>query len=333
MRAALCFAKTQWLVCVYTAASMTSIDRAGIEATDARIAAHIRRTPIVEARGEDFGLPACTLVLKLELLQHAGSFKTRGAFANLLTRPVPSAGVVAASGGNHGVAVAYAARSLGIPASIFVPTVASRAKVDRIRALGAELFVVGERYADALSACEEHAARTGALSVHAYDQVETILGQGTLGLELESQSPKLHSLLVAVGGGGLIGGIAAWYGDSLRLLGVEPDAAPTLTAALAAGAPIDAPAGGIAADSLAPRRVGALMFPWAQRHVREVLLVSDDDIRRAQRALWDVLRVVAEPGGAAAFGALLSGKHRVAAGERVGVVVCGANTEAVSFER
>ena len=266
-------------------------------------------------------------MLKLEFLQHTGSFKPRGAFANLLTRSAPEAGVVAASGGNHGVAVAYAAMRLGIRATIFVPTVASPAKLERIRGYGAELVVGGERYADALTASEAFAAHTGALPVHAYDQPETLLGQGSVGLEIEADVPDIDTLLVAVGGGGLIGGIAAWYAGRIRIVAVEPELAPTLHDALAAGQPVDAPAGGIAADSLAPRRVGALMFPIAQRFVERAVLVSDEAIRDAQQRLWSALRIVAEPGGAAAVAALISGRYRPAPGERVAVLLCGANTD------
>jgi threonine dehydratase len=292
---------------------------------------HIRRTPVVEADGADFGLGPVPLVLKLELLQHAGSFKTRGAFANLLMRHVPAAGVVAASGGNHGAAVAYTAMMLRKPARIFVPSVASPAKLERIRGYGADLVIHGERYAEALAASEEWVAQSGALAVHAYEQIETLLGQGTVGLEFEDQAPRCDTLLVAVGGGGLIGGIAAWFTGRMRIIGVEPEAAPTLTLALQAGRPVDSPAGGIAADSLAPKRVGELMFPIARSYVERVVLVPDEAIQAAQRALWDVMRVVAEPGGAAAFAALLSGRYRPRAGERVGVLVCGGNTTAVEF--
>jgi len=246
----------------------------------------------------------------LELLQHAGSFKARGAFANLLTRAIPEQGVVAASGGNHGAAVAFAARRLGIPATIFVPAVSSPAKITRIRSYGAQLNVVGERYADALAASAVYAAQSGALPVHAFDQVETLLGQGTIGLELARQAPGLDTLLVPVGGGGLIAGIAAWFVGSVRVVGVEPEGAPTLTEALRAGRPVDAAAGSIAADSMAPRRVGELVFPIACRFVDRVVLVGEDAIRRAQQALWDGLRVVAEPGGAAALSALLSGVYK-----------------------
>jgi threonine dehydratase len=312
------------------------VDRAGVATAHQLIRPHIRRTPVIVVDPIDFALPRGEpLSLKLELLQHTGSFKARGAFSNLLQRPVPPAGVVAASGGNHGAAVAFAAMRLGVPARIFVPTVASAAKVRLIRDCGADVVVHGDRYADALAASEQWAGQTGAMQVHAYDQAETMLGQGTVGAELEEQAPALDTLLVAVGGGGLLGGIAAWYagGRMLRLIAVEPVAAPTLTTALAAGRPVDAEAGGIAADSLAPRRVGELMFPFAQRCVHDVLLVSDDGILRAQRELWRVLRVVAEPGGAAAFAALQARQYQPRAGERVGVIVCGGNTTAVEFSR
>jgi threonine dehydratase len=309
------------------------IGRDAIVATDHLIGPHIRRTPVVAADGADFGLPAWRLCFKLELLQHSGSFKARGAFANLLMREVPAAGVVAASGGNHGAAVAYAAMKLGVAAKIFVPRIASPAKIGRIRDYGADLVVEGDRYADALAASEAWVGRTGALAVHAFDQNETLLGQGTIGMELEEQAPELDTVLAAVGGGGLIGGIAAWYGGRIRVVGVEPEAAPTLTMALKAGRPVDAEAGGIAADSLAPRRVGEHVFPIVQRHVERVVLVSDDAIRSAQEALWRTLRIVAEPGGAAAFAALLSGRYRPQEQERVAILVSGGNTVAVDFSR
>jgi len=310
---------------------MLEIDRDSIARTYQLIRPYIRRTPVIEVDGADFALDAVRLSLKLELLQHAGSFKPRGAFANLLMRDVPEAGVVAASGGNHGAAVAFAAMKLGKPARIFVPRVASPAKIARIRRYGAELVVTGERYAEALEASQAWAAQSGALAIHAYDRVETMLGQGSVGLEFEEQAPGLDTLLVAVGGGGLIGGVAAWYSGRVRLIGVEPKAAPTLTRALEAGHPVDAEAGGIAADSLAPKRVGELMFPLAQAYVDRVLLVSDDAIVHAQQQLWNILRVAAEPGGVAALAALLSGRYEPKPGERVGVLVCGGNTSAVDF--
>lgn len=310
-----------------------SVDRQRITATEAIIRKHIRQTPVVELDGSEVGLPKSRVAFKLELLQHSGSFKARGAFANLLSREVPPAGVVAASGGNHGVAVAYAAMKLGLPATIFVPTIASRAKMERIRSYRAELVISGELYADALAASEEWAADHGAMPIHAFDQDETLSGQGTLASELERQVSQLEIVLVPVGGGGLIGGIAAWYGGAVKVIGVEPELAPTLTRALEAGCPVDAHAGGIAADSLAPRRVGDRVFPLVSRYVDRVVLVSDRAIREAQEALWSLLRVVAEPGGAAAFAALLSGGYRPPDGSRVGVIVSGGNTVAVDFGR
>jgi threonine dehydratase len=313
--------------------SAVVIDRAQIDKTYAVIRPHVRVTPVLELSGADLGLDAFPLVLKLEQLQHSGSFKARGAFANLLLRAIPAAGVVAASGGNHGAAVAYAAMRLGVPARIFVPTISSPAKIARIRGYGADLVVGGDRYADALAASEAWVRESGALAVHAYDQAETLLGQGTLALELAGQTAPLDTLLVAVGGGGLIGGIAAWCAGGVRVIGVEPETAPTLTHALGAGAPVDAPAGGVAADSLAPRRVGALMFPIARAHVARVVLVPDEAIGAAQQRLWEGGRIVAEPGGAAAFAALWCGAYAPDRGERVGVVVSGGNTTAVDFAR
>jgi threonine dehydratase len=309
-----------------------AVTRSDIERVYPVIAPHVRRTPTVAISGADFGLPPFSQTQKLEHLQHAGSFKTRGAFANLLTRHPPKTGVVAASGGNHGAAVAYAAMKLGLPARIFVPTVSSPAKIDRIRLYGADLTVIGERYAEALAASIEWSKTSGAMPVHAFDQIETLAGQGTLALELQQQAPELDTVLVAVGGGGLIGGIAAWYESKTRVVAVEPEGAPTLAEALKAGQPVDAPTGSVAADSLAPKRVGELMFPIAQAYIDRVVLVSDHAIRMAQKMLWESLRLVAEPGGCAAFAAILSGAYQPSEGERVGVVVSGANTTAVSFE-
>ena len=311
--------------------SISSVDQESIREADRLIRSHIRRTPIIEVDGADVGLTVSKLILKLELFQHSGSFKARGAFVNVLRREIPSAGVVAASGGNHGAAVAFAAQKQKVPATIFVPSVSSAAKTERIRSYGAKLVIAGERYADSLAAAELWAKESGALSIHAYDQPETLMGQGTLGLELEQQFPDMDTLLVAVGGGGLIGGIAAWYRGRVQIIGVEPRAAPTLTAALAAGRPIDAPAGGVAADSLAPKRVGELMFPLAQTFVKQVVLVEDSDIQRAQVVLWETLRIASEPGGAAALAALLSKRYEPSPDERVGVLVCGGNTSAVNF--
>ncbi len=305
--------------------------RDSIESTYRAIQGHIRRTPTFGIDPSDLDVAAKLITLKLEHLQHTGSFKPRGAFANLLLRDVGSTGVAAASGGNHGAAVAYAARKLGIPAHIFIPSVSPQAKVDRIRSEGAELTIVGDRYHEALRACTEFVVETSALSVHAYDQQETILGQGSIGLELDEQVSDLDTMLVSVGGGGLIAGIAAWFAGRVKVIGVEPRRSPTLAMALDAGAPVDAPADGVAADSLAPLRVGELVLPIAQAHVAEVILVDDEEIVAAQRSLWDVARIVAEPGGAAAAAGLLSGRYTPEPDEHVGVLVSGANTDAVAF--
>jgi threonine dehydratase len=313
------------------ATTLESVTRDRIAATEKLIRARVRRTPVIRLDRAELGLAPGPLVLKLEQLQHGGSFKARGAFANLLLRPIPAAGVVAASGGNHGAAVAYAAQALGVPARIFVPTVSSPAKIARIRSYGAELVVTGETYGDALAASQAWVQQSDALVVHAFDQLETMLGAGTLAVELQEQAPDVDSLLVAVGGGGLLAGISASYASSIRVFGVEPEDAPTLTAALAAGHPVPAPTGSIAVDSLAPKSIGKNTFPVIEKYVDGVLLVSDDEIRTAQRLLWDRLRLVAEPGGCAALAALLSGKHLPLDDEVVAVVVSGANTTAVNF--
>lgn len=314
---------------------MNAPGAAAIRQNETVIRDYVRTTPVLQLTGADFRLAPFALTLKLEQLQHSGSFKARGAFTNALRRDIPAAGLVAASGGNHGAAVAFVARRLGVPAKIFVPAISSPAKIARIREYGAELVVGGERYADAYAASDVYAAQSGALAIHAFDSFETLLGTGTIGLELDAQTTGVDSVFAGVGGGGLIGGIAAWYSAAghVAVVGVEPQDAPTLTNALQAGEPADAPAGSIAADSLAPRRVGAAIFPVLRDHVRRCLLVSDDEIRRAQHALWDVARIVAEPGGAAAFAALLCGRYLPAPQERVAVVISGANTTAVDFTR
>jgi threonine dehydratase len=310
-----------------------TVTRTEIVRYETIIRPYIRRTPVIEIAGADIGAEWDKLRLKLELFQHSGSFKARGAFANLLTRKIPASGVVAASGGNHGAAVAYAAMKLNIPAKIFVPTVSSPAKLQRIRAYGADLAVEGDRYADALAASEVWALQYGALPVHAFDQDETMLGQGTIGMELDEQAPDIDTLLVSVGGGGLIAGVAAWYAGRIKVVGVEPIASPTLTKALQAGHPVDAEAGGIAADSLAPRRIGDRVFPIAKKYVDSTVLVTDEAILKAQNVLWQVLRIVAEPGGIAAFSAISSGAYQPKAGERVAVIISGGNTTAVDFGR
>jgi threonine dehydratase len=262
-----------------------------------------------------------------ELEQHAGSFKPRGAFNRILSASVPAAGVIAASGGNHGLAVAHAARKLDHRAEIFVPSIAAPVKIEGLRALGADVRIVGANYAEAFAASVERQRETGALMVHAYDQPEVLAGQGTTAREFEEQAGRLDTVIVAVGGGGFIGGIAAWFAGRTRVVGVEPETSCALHAALAAGAPVDVEVSGIAADSLGARRVGSLMFPLARDHVERVVLVSDREIRAAQAALWRRLRIIAEPGGAAATAALLTGRYRAEPGERVGVLICGANAD------
>jgi threonine dehydratase len=271
------------------------------------------------------------LSLKLEFLQQSGTFKARGAFTNLLKREGEEEGVVAASGGNHGAAVAFAAQKLGFSARIYVPATATPAKIDRIRSYGAEVVVGGERYKDAYAASQDWVRDSGGQFVHAYDQPETLMGQGTTALEWRRQTPNLDTVLIAVGGGGLIGGMAAYFAGSVKVVGVEPELCPTLRAALEAGHPVDVPVGGIAADSLGGPRIGELCFAVAQQHIAGSVLVSDAAIAEAQKALWERLRVAVEPGGAAAMAALLSGAYRPASGERVGVLLCGANTGAVNF--
>ncbi len=297
--------------------------RDDIESAYARIAPHIRRTPLMEADG---------VSLKLEGLQHTGSFKPRGAFNNLLSRSVPAAGVAAASGGNHGAAVAYAAQKLGLPAKVFVPDIAAPVKIEKIRSYGADIHVEGRTYFDALALCDAYVAESGALAVHAYDSPQTVAGQGTVGLEWERDLaalglPRLDVALVAVGGGGLISGVAAWFAGRTRVIGVEPSGSRALHAALEAGRPVDVEVKSLAADSLGARRVGALNFDICREAVERVVLVDDDAIRAAQRKLWRDFNLVAEPGGAAAYAALLSGGCRPAQGERVGVLICGANAD------
>jgi threonine dehydratase len=307
---------------------MTEITRDAIASTYHKIRSHIRKTPVIDVSPTDMGLPkGANLTLKLEHMQHAGSFKTRGAFANLLTRKVPKAGVTAASGGNHGAAVAYAAQQLGHKATIFVPSISSPAKIQRIRDFGAELVVKGDRYNDALALCDAFQRKKGALGLHAFDQTETLLGQGTVGLELDAQAPNIDTLLVAVGGGGLIGGIAAWYEGRMRIVSVEPETSCALHTALNGNAPVDVDVSGIAADSLGAKRVGAIMFPMARAFVERSVVVPDVAIKDAQLRLWKSLRMAIEPGGACAMAALLSGVYTPSASERVGVLVCGANTE------
>jgi threonine dehydratase len=300
--------------------------RASILAANARIASYVRHTPTLQLAGSDLGL-SYPVTLKLELLQHAGSFKPRGAFNRMLSATLPAAGVIAASGGNHGAAVAYAARALGVTAEIFVPVLTPAAKVDRIASYGARVVQIGEAYADALAASRSRQAETGALEVHAYDHADVLAGQGTVGREFEHDAPDLTHVIVATGGGGLIGGIAAWYAGSVAVISAEPEGCPALHDALRAGAPVAAPVGGLAADSLGARQVGALMFPIAAQYVAAAVLVPDEAIAAAQRLIWDRLRLIAEPGGATALAALLCGAFKPPHGARVGVLLCGGNTD------
>jgi threonine dehydratase len=307
---------------------------ADIRAAHARIAPYVRRTPLMEASpptGD--GAP---LSFKLEFLQHSGSFKARGAFNNLLTRAAPAAGCATASGGNHGAATAYAASRLGVRARIFVPEIAAPVKIAKIRASGADVVVQGATYFDALALCEAYCRDSGALSLHAYDAAETIAGQGTVGLEWEedlarSGAAPLDAMLVAVGGGGLIAGIAAWFAGRAKVIAVEPEGSRALNAALQAGRPVDVAVQSIAADSLGARSVGDLNYAIAREAVAASVLVSDAAIRAAQKSLWDAFCIIAEPGGAAAYAALASGAYRPAPGERVGVLLCGANANLATF--
>ncbi|MEU5563976.1 threonine/serine dehydratase [Micromonospora musae] len=302
------------------------VDRSDVEAAAALIAGRVRQTPVLTVDGGEFGVPG-RLSLKLELLQHAGSFKPRGAFNRMLQGPLPEAGVLAASGGNHGLAVAYAARALGVPAEVFVPVTASPVKVERLASLGAQVRQVGRHYAEALAASSRRAEETGALVVHAYDQPEVVAGQGTVGRELERQLDGIDTVLVAVGGGGLVSGIATWFDGGVRVVAVEPEPIPTLHAALKAGRPVDVEVGGIATDSLGARRIGEIAFDTARRTGVLSVLVRDEDLVRARRLLWSELRVAAELGGAAALAALIGGAYVPRQGERVAIIVCGGNTD------
>jgi threonine dehydratase len=305
---------------------------AEIETAARRIAGCIRTTPVIHLEQDIWGLPG-QLALKLELFQHAGSFKPRGAFNRVLSSSVPPAGLIAASGGNHGIAVAYVGQKLGRQAEIFVPEACSPVKVERLRSYGAQVTIEGATYAEALAASQVRAEHTGALVVHAYDQREVVIGQGTLAREFEQQVPDLDTVLIAVGGGGLIAGAALWFGGRVRLIGVEPVTAPSMAEALRAGEPVDTRVGGVAVDSLGARRVGLLAFSLVQQHVARVVLVSDEAISQSQRMLWHDLRVLAEPGGATALAALLCGAYRPQPGERVGVVICGGNADPATLAR
>jgi threonine dehydratase len=296
------------------------ISTSDVERAAARIHGRIRRTPVLAA---DDGV-----WFKLEQLQHTGSFKARGAFNRIIAAgELSAAGVVAASGGNAGLAVAYAAREFGVTARVYVPVNAPAVKVAKLRKLGAAVELVGDKYADAYDAAVKHAADSGALFCHAYDQPDICAGQGTVGWELLEQVDGLDTILVAVGGGGLLAGIAAAVDGRARVVGVEPATAPTLNAALAAGEPVAVEVSGVAADSLGASRLGDIAFAVATRTDVGSVLVADTAILEARAALWDHYRLAVEPGGAAAYAALVSGAYRPAPGERVAVLLCGANTD------
>lgn len=303
------------------------VTRPMIEEAAKRISGHARVTPVMRLGQGALGSVA-DLSLKLECVQHAGSFKTRGAFNNLLSLPVPAAGVAAASGGNHGAAVAYAAGRRGVKATIFVPEISPAAKIEAIKRFGADVIVGGAQYDDAQAACDRFVAETGALKIHPFAAKETIAGQGTLGSEWDGQEPYLDTVLVAVGGGGLISGIAAWFaGSKVKVVGVEPEGSRALQAALEAKGPTEVKVASVAADSLGARNVGQLVYDVCKDAVDHVALVSDEAITAAQVQLWRDFRLAVEPGGAAAFGALISGVYKPKQGERLGVLVCGANVD------
>jgi threonine dehydratase len=294
-----------------------------ISAAAQRIAPFVRKTPVIELPKGALG-GAWVPILKLEFLQHAGSFKARGAFNSLLSRRVGPAGVAAASGGNHGAAVAYAAQVLGHSARIFVPEISAPAKVAAIRRFGADVVVGGARFDDAQAACDAFVAQSGALKIHPFAAPETIAGQGTVAREWPGD---LDSVLVAVGGGGLIAGMAAWWAGKVKVVGVEPEGSCALHAALSAGQPVDVEVNSVAADSLGARNVGALVHDICKDRVAHVTLVSDAAIAAAQKLLWQDFRIAVEPGGAAALAAAQSGAYAPAAGERVGILLCGANVD------
>jgi len=304
------------------------VSREDIDAAAARIDGYVRRTPVMQLEESPFGLQA-EVYLKLELMQHTGSFKPRGAFSRTLSADVPEAGVITASGGNHGQAVAFVCRKLGLPAEIFVPSGSPPLKAERIRRFGARVTVTGEFYDDAMEACLRRAEETGALLVHPYDHPEVVAGQGTVGRELEEQLPELDTVLVAVGGGGLAAGVAAWYAGRRRVVSVEPEGCPALASAMEAGRPVEVSVGGVAADSLGARCIGEVPFAVAREHIAASVLVTDEAILAAQWRLWDSLRILTEPGGVASLAALLSGAYQPSPGERIGVIICGGNTASV----
>lgn len=306
------------------------VGRAQIETAAGHIAGIIRETPTIDP-GVGFHETGADVVCKLELLQHTGSFKPRGALHRALTSEVPPSGLIAASGGNHGLAVAWVGRYLGVPAEIFVPEVSPPTKVAKLHALGATVNVVGALYDDALAACQARQAETGALDIHAYDHVDTIAGAGTIARELDAQTGGIDTVLVALGGGGLASGLAAWYaGSDTRVVTVEPETSQCYAAAVAAGEPVDVNVAGVAADSLGARRIGATNWQSLRAANAEATVVSDDAIRSAQRRLWKELQLIAEPGGAAAAAALWSDAVSVQPQERVAVIICGANCDPAS---
>jgi threonine dehydratase len=315
-----------------TTEPVTPVSRDDVAAAHRRIADRIRRTPVLTTAAGELGVDA-PLVLKLDLLQHTGSFKARGAASLLTGQDVPAAGVVAASGGNFGLAAAWAARELGHPAHVFVPDSSPAEKIDALARYDADVHVVAGTYQQALDASLAFVAETGGLLAHAYDQPEVVAGQGTCALELSEQAPALDTVVVAVGGGGLVGGVAGWYGDRVRVVAVETEGTPALHAALAAGEPVEVAPGGLCVSSLGASRVGAHGFAAAQRWVDTSLLVTDDAVREAQHRLWEACALVAEPGGATALAALTSGAYVPEPGERVGIVVCGANTDPATVVR
>lgn len=312
------------------------LQRADVEAAAQRLAqgpaGFLRETPLWRLPGAALGIPCAEVWLKLEQLQVSGSFKARGMLHRLLAQPIPASGVVVASGGNAGIATAAAAQALGVRCEVFVPTISTPAKQARLRALGAELMVVGDAYAQALAACLARQAETGALLTHAYDQPEVVAGAGTLAREIEQQAGGVpDSVLVSVGGGGLIGGIAAWFEQRTKVVALEPVQAPTLFRAREAGHPVDVEVGGIAADSLGARRIGAIAWDVTQRHVQHALLLDNAAIRGAQQWLWRELRVAVEPAAALGLAALQSGAYVPRPDERVGLVVCGGNVDPASL--
>jgi len=287
----------------------------------------LRKTPLWKLSGSTLGVDCAEVWLKLEHLQVGGSFKARGMVNRLLANPIPAAGVVIASGGNAGIATAAAARALGVRCEVFVPTVSPEAKRARLRDLGAEVVVTGAAYAQAFEACMARQQTTGALLAHAYDQPEVLAGAGTLAAEMEAQGGVPDTVLVSVGGGGLIGGIAAWFAQRSRVVALEPERAPTLYSARQAGEPVDVAVGGIAADSLGATRIGQLGWDIIQRHVQDALLLSDDSIVAAQRWLWKELRLAVEPGAALGLAALQTGAYLPHADETVALILCGGNVD------